>query len=74
MSVLPFLATAAQLVAWLWSGLRPITLGGPSYFVDLLVGLFRVLLGVGLRLLLQAEVAHAILPWLVGLGRPRGWL
>ena len=39
-----------------------VALGEPRYFVDLLAGLLRVLLGVGLRLLLQVvELAHAIL-------------
>jgi len=39
-----------------------VALGEPCYFVDPPVGLLRVLLGVGLRLLLQvAELAHAIL-------------
>ena len=44
-----------------------VALGEPRYFVDPLVGLLRVLLGVGLRLLLQVvELAHAILLCLTG--------
>ena len=51
-----------------------VALGEPRYFVDPLFGLFWVLLGVGLRLLLQVvEFAHIVLlshragrgPWLV---------
>jgi len=39
-----------------------VALGDPRYFVDPLVGLLRVLLGVGLRLLLQVvELAHTVL-------------
>jgi hypothetical protein len=39
-----------------------VALGEPRYFVDPLIGLLRVFLGVGLRLLLQVvELAHAIL-------------
>jgi len=46
-----------------------VALGESRYFVDPLVGLLRVLLGVGLRLLLQvAELAHAILLSLTGPG------
>jgi hypothetical protein len=38
-----------------------VALGEPRYFVDPLIGLLRVLLGVGSRLLLQvAELTHAI--------------
>src|SRR5690348_9381414 len=50
-----------------------VALGDPRYFVDSLVGLLRVLLGVGLRLLLQvAELAHAVLLCLTGPGLPPG--
>src|SRR5689334_25053008 len=45
-----------------------VALGEPRHLVDPLVGLLRVLLGVGLRLLLQViELAHVILLCLTGL-------
>ena len=48
-----------------------VVLGEPRYFVDPLVGLLRVLLGVGPRLLLQVtELAYAILLCPTGLGLP----
>src|SRR5579863_6181033 len=50
-----------------------VALGEPRYFVDPLVGLLRVLLGVGPRLLLQVtELAHAILLCPTGPGLPPG--
>ena len=48
-----------------------VALGERRYFVDPLAGLLRVLLGIGLRLLLQVvELAHAILLYLTGPGPP----
>ena len=56
--------STVDLLVMLMAG---VTLGNVRYFIDRLVGLLRVLLGVGLRLLLQfAEIAHAILLPLTG--------
>ena len=67
LALLPASADLAQVIAGHFSfaddaRMVGVALGGPRYFVDPLVGLLWVLLGLGLRLLLQVvEFAHIVL-------------